>query len=89
MFLRDGVFWFLCALIVLILQMAFLRRDGFEAISSLLVLVTYNIVSSRVLVGMRALETNLKQDEVQASHQLTTLAFRSAPQSEEQTVSQY
>jgi len=100
MFLRDGVLWFFCALVSLIVQMtviglspsniaidtsglpgSWLLGIAHLYVPGPIVVVAYSIVSSRVLIGMRALEA--KPDETLPSRQLTTIAFQSVAQPEE------
>jgi len=78
MFLRDGVLWFLSALVGLILQSVLLQSTIVYNTPGSLVVVTYSVVSSRVLFGMRSLER--KSDEMDQSRELTTLAFQSTTQ---------
>jgi len=89
MFLHDGVWWFFWALVILIVEIAEMSffAHSFH-MSGLSVSVAYSIVASHVVMGMRALERKW-DEEVQPSHQLTTLAFQSEAQAEESIVSRY
>lgn len=55
-FLRDGVLWFMCALIALVVQMLLsIYKGNILNVIATPVVVTYSVVSSRILFGMRSL----------------------------------